>query len=154
MGNLLGIRTDCRRLRDALEGSATGIALPPALAKHLSVCADCRAAADEFFASRALLAAVPRQRHEPSPWFAVRVISAIAARQAEFRRTVDVWTVVPRLAARLTWASALALLLAGTWLYERPQSAPPRASDEGLFDSAPADGAPQVDVPVSFPEND
>lgn len=153
MGNLLGKKTDCRRVRDALEGSATGVGLPPALAAHLSACSDCRAAADEFYASRTLLAALPPQRREPAPWFAARVMSAIAAREAELRRSLDVWAVVPRLAARLTWVSALALLLAGTWLYQQPRATPPGQTDESLFDSGPSSPAPQDDLLATFGEN-
>jgi hypothetical protein len=44
-------------------------------------------------------------------------MAAIRARDSELRRSADAWTVVPRLARRLTWVSALALLLAGTWLF-------------------------------------
>ena len=32
----------------------------------------------------------------------------------------DTWTLLPKLAARLTWASAVALLLASGWLYQKP----------------------------------
>ena len=153
MANLLGRSAGCRDLRDALEVSSSGVVLSPALAAHLSACADCRAAAEEFNASRALLKALPSVRHAPSPWFAARVMSAIAAREAELRRSLDVWASVPRLAARLTWVSALALLLAGTWLYERPRSTTPQA-DESLFDIAPSSAAPQSDLPAAFSEND
>jgi hypothetical protein len=44
-------------------------------------------------------------------------MAAISARESELRRSVDAWIVVPKLARRLTWVSALALLLAGTWLF-------------------------------------
>ena len=56
------------------------------------------------------------------PWFAPRAMAAIAARKAELTRAADTWTFLPKLAARLTWASAVALLLASTWLYQKPIS--------------------------------
>ncbi len=47
-------------------------------------------------------------------------MAAIAARKAELSRAADTWTFLPKLAARLTWASAIALLLASGWLYQKP----------------------------------
>ena len=123
---LKGIGQECNRFREALEKNADSAALPPALQQHALACEDCKAAAEDAAASKALLQALPSQAEPLRPWFAPRVMAAIAAREAELRRPVDAWTVVPRLAARLSWASALALLLASTWLYERPRPAPIR----------------------------
>jgi hypothetical protein len=67
------------------------------------------------------LSALPRQA-EAGPWFAPRVMAAIKAREAELRRSVDAWIIVPKLARRLTWISALALVLASTWLFGRPNA--------------------------------
>ena len=119
---------DCRRFRDALEKNADMAALSPALQRHLSACPECQAALDDLNACRALLQGRPSQTQTPRPWFASRVMAAIAAREAELRRPIDAWTVVPRLAAKLSWASALALLLASTWLYERPKPLPAKAA--------------------------
>ena len=98
--------------------------------KHASECQDCEDAVDELLASRALLSALPRQA-EVGPWFAPRVMAAIAARESELRRSIDTWVIVPKLARRLTWVSALALVLASTWLFGRPASTPstPAATD-------------------------
>ena len=123
-GLLKGIGRECNRFREALEANADGAALPAALREHAIACAECKAAADDVATSRALLQALPSHAATPRPWFATRVMAAIAAREAELRRPVDAWTVVPRLAAKLSWASALALLLASTWLYERPRPMP------------------------------
>lgn len=157
MGNLLRRKlSDCSRLRDALEESAKVSESLPALGEHLNTCAECQIVADEFYMSRALLEALPSQRYEPSNWFVTRVISAITVREAELKRSLDTWTIVPRLAAKLTWVSALALLLAGTWLYESPKSAPPRQTDtagEALFDS-PSSPAVQDDLLASFVETE
>jgi hypothetical protein len=51
-------------------------------------------------------------------------MAAIAARKADLARATDAWTFLPKLAARLTWASAVALLLASTWLYQKPAATP------------------------------
>jgi hypothetical protein len=145
-------REQCERLRDSLETSASATALPTPLQKHLAECVECQTAADELLASRALLQKMPLQAAEPGPWFAARVMAAIAARESTLQRSLEAWTVVPKFAARLTWISALALLLAGTWLYQAPKTAPKSgngSSVESLFDVAPASAA-QDDVLIGF----
>jgi len=114
---------ECDRLRESLEEISDGGALPEELRKHASECQDCEDAVDELTASRALLSALPRQV-EAGPWFVRRVMAAIAARESELRRSIDTWVIVPKLARRLTWVSALALVLAGTWLFGQPASTP------------------------------
>lgn len=136
-------RGECSRFLDSIEGTASADALSPALAEHAASCKDCRAAADELFASRALLKALPREMEVSRPWFAPRVMAAIAARESELRRSFDAWTAVPRLAAKLTWVSALALLLTSTWLMGRPPATPARPvltdlTGEPVIESAPA----------------
>src|SRR5260370_456574 len=125
-------REECERLRNSLEISAAMAALPALLQKHLSFCADCQAAADELFESRALSRKMPPQLVEPGPWFAPRVMAAIAARESNLLRSQEAWTVVPKLAARLTWISALALLLAGTWVFHSPRSTTKTRQRRGL----------------------
>jgi hypothetical protein len=110
---------ECDGLRESLEEIRDGEALPEELRKHASECQDCADAVDELMASRALLSALPRQAGA-GPWFVPRVMAAIAARESELRRSVDTWVIVPKLARRLTWVSALALVLAGTWLFGQP----------------------------------
>jgi hypothetical protein len=114
---------ECDRLRESLEEIGDGEALPKELRKHVSECQDCEDAVGELMASRALLSALPRQAG-PGPWFVPRVMAAIAARESELRRSVDTWVIVPKLARRLTWVSALALVLASTWLFGRPATTP------------------------------
>lgn len=172
MGLLHKDRAECRELRMRLEDAATGApgarstsellaAAPPALRDHASACADCRAAAEDILAARALLAVLPSNAERPGPWFAPRVMAAIAARTAELSRAADTWTFLPRLAARLTWASSVALLLASGWLYQRPHATPPKTvatditgepiventapatDDELLFSLAERDKAPR-----------
>jgi hypothetical protein len=112
--------SECDRFRDLLEASGEGT-LPVTLREHASECPDCETVMDELAASRELLRALPRHA-ETGPWFAPRVMAAIKARESELRRSVEAWIIVPKLARRLTWMSALALVLASTWLFGRPAS--------------------------------
>ena len=145
-------REDCKRFRESLESSTPVAVLPSTLREHAAACADCAATAEEVLASRELLKALPAQASMARPWFAPRVMAAIAAREVELRHSLETWTAVPKLAARLTWACALALLLASTWLYETPRSTPKSGRDataESLFDLPPASSATQDDILVS-----
>ncbi|HLZ50540.1 MAG TPA: hypothetical protein VKP61_07315 [Candidatus Acidoferrum sp.] len=124
---------DCRDFQMQLEDAAAAAskarelpellaALPEALKKHMTECGNCRAAVSNILEARVLLAELPSHASIAGPWFAPRVMAAIAARKAEFGRATDTWTFLPKLAARLTWASAIALLLASGWLYQTPVS--------------------------------
>ncbi len=156
----------CLEFRSQLEDAASAApdakelpqllaAAPVALKDHAAACADCRAAAENILAARALLTELPSCAAAAGPWFAPRVMAAIAARKAELSRAADTWTFLPKLAARLTWISAVALLLAGGWLYQKPvsTSAKPVATDitgEPVVDTAaPSDND---DVLVSLAE--
>jgi len=146
--------TDCSNLRDCLEGVAQISALPAAHREHLAACPQCQAAADEVFATRAILRDLPSRAELSAPWFAPRVMAAIAAKESELRTSLDAWAAVPRLAARLTWLSALALLVASTWLYQSPRHTQTAANSnqgsiESLFDSAQP-GAPDDVLPTSM----
>ena len=134
-------RATCKSLRDSLEDASGADALSPVQQKHLAECPDCQAAADDLLMSRILLKKIPSVTATPAPWFAPRVMAAIAARESELRRSLEAWAAVPRLAARLTWISALALLLASTWLYQLPKSTPNssgQSSVDTLFDIQPS----------------
>jgi hypothetical protein len=151
MWNLLGMRKnqgECSRLRDALENVRDATALSSAQQRHLAGCQKCQSASADISTTRALLHDVPARAASPGPWFAPRVMAAIAARESELRASLETWAAVPRLAARLTWISGLALLLASTWLYESPrftQNAGNQSTVESLFDS-PQSSPPQDDV--------
>jgi hypothetical protein len=134
-------RSTCKSLRNSLEDASGADALSPVQQKHLAVCLDCQAAADELLMSRILLKKIPSVAATPAPWFAPRVMAAIAARESELRRSLEAWAAVPRFAARLAWISALALLLASTWLYQLPKSTPKpsgQATVDTLFDIQPS----------------
>jgi hypothetical protein len=133
--------SECDLLRESLEKLAAEEGPRMALREHVSACRDCRAALDELVTSRELLSALPRQA-SVGPWFAPRVMAAIAARESELRRSIDAWIILPKLARRLTWISALALVLTGTWFLGRPASTPlkPVATDitgEPVSDTTP-----------------
>jgi hypothetical protein len=81
-------------------------------------------------------------------------MAAIAARKAELSRASDTLTFLPKLAARLTWISAIALLLASGWLYQKPVSTPPQPvvtdlTGEPLSDSATPANNDEVLVSLS-----
>jgi hypothetical protein len=118
---------ECSRFRDSLEEVASGGASREML-EHSAACEDCAAAAEELLESRELLRALPRES-APSAWFAPRVMAAIAAREAELRQSFDAWSVIPKFALQLTWISALALMLAGTWFLQRPNLPTKPATD-------------------------
>jgi len=143
-------RKACSDFLDALTHAVNTATLEEFLASaapehsaHAPSCEDCRVAAEELLAARALLSALPSQADIPRPWFASKVMAAIAARETEVRRLATAWTAVPKLASRLAWVSAVAIVVAGTWLYRKPSSSPPsqtatEASVESIFETSPA----------------
>ena len=142
---------DCSRFRDSLEEIASGGASRELL-EHSTACEDCAAAAEELLESRELLRALPRESAPTMAWFAPRVMAAIAAREAEFRQSFDAWSVIPKFALQLTWISALALMLAGTWFLQRPNLPLRQATDitgEPVQNAAPVTND---DVLVSLAE--
>jgi hypothetical protein len=142
-------KPECNNFRDALNEVARAATIQELLADaspqqraHAAACEDCRKASEELLATRLLLNALPPQMDVPRPWFAARVMSAIAARGTESIRLATAWTVVPKLASRLAWVSAVAILVAGTWLYRKPVSSSPsqtgtEASVESIFETGP-----------------
>jgi hypothetical protein len=144
----------CRRLRDVLEDATAAGVLSAEQRDHLANCPECQAVADDMLMSRAIFTEVPMSAALPGPWFAPRVMAAIAARESELRQSLEAWAAVPRFAARLTWISALALLLAGGWLYESPkvaQTAGNQTTAESLFDS-PQSQPPDDVLPTERPQ--
>lgn len=70
---------------------------------------------------QALLRDLHGARPEPSPFFAVRVMAAIEAREAELGRKARAWAAVPSFASRLSAVAALLLVMASTWLWVAPR---------------------------------
>jgi hypothetical protein len=158
MGLFNKSRAQCREFHMRIEDAATAApaaielpellsVLPAGLKEHVVACLDCRATAENILAARALLSEIPSRAEMGGPWFAPRVMAAIAARSAELYRAPDTWTFLPKLAARLTWASAIALLLASGWLYQKP------STDVASTKSVATDITGEPVVPNTTPAN-
>jgi hypothetical protein len=158
---------DCMKLQDLLEESAAArpegvrveelnAAWPAAQRAHIAACESCQEAAEDLLATREIFKGVGSTREIARPWFANRVMAAIAARERELSEAASTWLAVPKLASRLAMASGALLLVASTWLYERPSTAPAKqlaaaASQEYLFEApSPAN---QDDLLVPVQEN-
>jgi len=158
---------ECSRFRTSLEDSGVaGLgsgsveelleAIPPIVRTHFAACPDCRETARDLVAARRILKEAAPAGSEAGPWFAGRVMAAIAVREKELEETARTWLVVPRFASRLALASGALLLVASTWLYERPSPENTRqpaavASPEYLFEAPPPPMNPD-DVLVSMAE--
>lgn len=153
---------ECRALRDALEEAAAKLAgglgvesltdeLTAEDRKHLENCADCRESIRDLVATKELFRGAAGFAEGERPWFAARVMAAIAWRERELAERVSAWTEFPRFASRLTWIAAILLLVGTTWFYEsvsRTPSYPPSSSQESIFE-APPQPAPD-DILVSM----
>ena len=157
---------ECREFQEALESASSEAflastrevllaGLNAASRTHADSCAACSAATDELLAARALLRALPAHSNAPAPWFASRVMAAIAAREADVRRAGSPWAAVPRFASRLALATAATLLVVSTWVYQRPvvpaKQTIADAAPEYLFESSPPPVS-QDDILVSLAE--
>jgi hypothetical protein len=152
MLSLLKNKKRCNDFRGRLDGAADALRsaetaeqllsqLPPELRDHALDCGECRRAAEDLFATRVLLAALPATA-DGGPWFAPRVMAAITAREQEMERPATIWSAVPRLASRLAWISAIVFVAGSTWLFEKPvaKPTPPASVDvmpDALFDVGP-----------------
>jgi hypothetical protein len=124
LGWLTQSRGPCRALLDSLEHIDHVEVLPASVKEHAASCKNCQDAMNDWVACRALLGQLPRQREESRPWFASQVMAAIAEQESRLERALETWTVLPKLASKLAWVSALALVLTTTWLAARPTSVP------------------------------
>ena len=168
MGNLFGRNRDaCDRWQDWLDVGAHGDApqrnlqaliagLSPQNRLHLQQCQDCRVAMDAWLVARQSLQTLADSSAPAPPWFATRVMGAIAARQEELFRPAAAWSIVPRFASRLAWACAALLLVGSTLLYQKPSAEPSSApsvnATEGLFDTQPPPLSTKDDVLTSLAE--
>jgi hypothetical protein len=134
-GNCVEYRAALEELRPEI-GEAEGRAdlrriLPKGLITHAEECESCGTAAEEFWASRELLAGaflvegageeMHTLRGEGAPWLATRVMAKIAEREVEERRAKLEWSgAVSRLASRMALVGAAMLVATSTWLYEPP----------------------------------
>lgn len=156
MWNLLKRENEeCRTLRDAVEQAATKFGdalsvkrsteeLSPEERKHLDACAECREMLQELVATKRLFRGVPGFMNQERPWFAARVMAAIASRERELAERVSAWNEFPRFASRLSLVAAILLLAGTTWFYESVVRAPSymsSGSQESIFE------APQQTTP-------
>lgn len=125
----------CRTFRDALEEAAARLEdatrieglialLPKEKREHVVACENCREAVNDIVKVKALFNGADSFSAEERPWFAARVMAAIASRKRNLAQRVSAWTEFPRFASRLTWVAAILLLAGTTWFYESVVRAP------------------------------
>ncbi len=165
MWNLLKKNSEeCSKLQDLLEDSAAvrpsaksveelREAFSPAERNHIASCENCREAAQDLLATREIFKGAASSAVVERPWFATRVMAAIAARERELSEAASTWLAVPKFASRLALASGALLLVASTWLYERPLPAlntqsSSLSAQESLFEAPPARSQDDMLVPV------
>ena len=97
---------------------------------------------------RMVLRDMEARRAEPSPFFAKRVMAAIAVQEVELGRRSRAWAAVPAFASRLSAIAALLLVMAGTWLYtgSHRQSATTNALVEDIASNAQQSNQDEVFV--------
>jgi hypothetical protein len=158
---------ECRRLRDALEEVSTKHAdplrveglierLPQVAREHINSCERCREAAQDLLATKQLFQGAARFGEEERPWFAARVMRAIADRERELALRMSAWSEFPRFASRFAWIATVVLLAGTTWFYERVIHAPSSPSDgatkqESIFETPQQTN--QDDVLISMEES-
>ncbi|HEV2197948.1 MAG TPA: hypothetical protein VGR55_20355 [Candidatus Acidoferrum sp.] len=138
---------NCRRFRDALEEAAArfedAVSVESLLAdlsdeqrKHVATCADCQEVANDLVKVRTIFHEAASLAEQDRPWFATRVMAAIASRERELAERVSTWTEFPRFASRLTWVAAILLLVGTTWFYQAVVRAPSYApsGQESIFE--------------------
>jgi hypothetical protein len=143
----------CQEFREELEAlplkntESVRDGLSPASLEHASGCAECHEAAEDLALTRAALQPLEELSPEPGPWFATRVMAAIAGRESEMDLSDAVWVGIRRLAPRLVAVCALLLLLASTWTYQlrrvEMDAHPQVASNETVLE--PGQSAPLND---------
>jgi len=162
MWDMLKEKEECKRFRDGLDEATAQLddavtveklsaSLPEEQQKHLVACLGCREAANDLVKVKALFGSAASFAGEVRPWFATRVMAAIASREKKLAVRVSAWTEFPRFASRLAWVAAILLLAGTTWFYEsvvRAPSSNPAGSQESIFE-VPQQTAPD-DVLVSL----
>jgi hypothetical protein len=154
----------CIRMMDLLEESAavrpaaTGVEelcsdLSVAERAHIVSCPRCLEAAQDILATKEIFKNVASDATVARPWFATRVMSAIASRERELKEVASTWMAVPKFASRVAFVSAALLLVASTWLYEKPVAAPNQqanslAAQESIFEAPPPVNQDDVLVPL------
>lgn len=135
-------RGTCREAQKRIDGffDAPGHTSPerfldaePEFGRHVQDCGECRAVLNDALEARRLLREHLQAAEEPGPNFTARVMETIARKEGERLPSASgsPWYAVPALAVRLAWGTAIVLVLASTWLYEkRPDVTPRRTAAE------------------------
>jgi len=152
---------NCRKFRDGLEEAAAKVEgairiedlialLPEEQRGHSAACAGCREAANDLIKVKELFNRAASFTEE-RPWFAARVMAAIASRERALAGRVTAWSEFPRFASRLAWVAAILLLAGTTWFYESVVRAPSYVpgGQESIFE-APQQQTTPDDVLVSM----
>lgn len=136
MWDFLGkTRSECDVVQDVLERTTSHgaddqvvalgtllVQLPKSHRKHLNTCEDCRIFADELLEVRGMFGG-ELAGPQPGPYFMARVMASIADRELQLaEKQTQTWAAVPRLAYRFSVLASLLLLIAGSWLYQRPSN--------------------------------
>ena len=108
------------RPQELMEAQDLLLAMSSASRAHATSCEECRLALDDLLEARKLLTQDFSAHPAVGPWFVPRVMAAIAVRERELLEKSKTWLLVPKVASRLSWVTATALLLASAWLYQRP----------------------------------
>jgi|SRR5690242_1933700 hypothetical protein len=148
MWDMLKENDECKRFRDGLEDASAKLEeavrveslialLPEEQRAHVAECPGCREAVNDLVQVKALFHGAASFAGEERPWFATRVMAAIASRERGLVERVSAWTEFPRFASRLAWVAAILLLAGTTWFYESVVRAPsynPAGSPESIFE--------------------
>lgn len=157
-------RKHCTKTEQWLEGIAIAqgeiptaesllASLGAAEQEHIHLCGVCQNAVRDFLESRILLNAVRPGRLEDHPFFAKRVMAAIASREGELERASRAWAVVPRLAARFAGVATVLLLIGGAWVYEGPLHNRPSGEPAPAVQPAAESGSQLFEDNAAVPAN-
>ena len=157
----------CRKLQDFLEEPAATrpevssldelmAQLPAEESTHMADCLKCREMAEDFLATRKIFKGAASRAEDGGPWFAARVMRAIAAREGELAIAANAWREIPRFASRLAWITAVVLLAGSTWFYEKAMKTPSyplrgATAQESIFETTPETN--QDDILISMAES-
>lgn len=138
---------NCGKFRDGLEEAAAKFEdtvsverlireLSGEQREHVAACAGCQEAVNDLVKVKALFNEAASFADEERPWFAARVMAAIASRERKLAQRMSAWTEFPRFASRLAWVAAILLLAGTTWFYEAVVRAPRfvPAGQESIFE--------------------
>ena len=165
MWDLLSKRAEeCGKLRDLLEESAAARpvavtveqliqGLPAAERAHIAACENCLEAAEDILATRKIFKDVTSDAGTERPWFATRVMAAIAARERELTEAASTWLAVPKFASRLAMASGPCCSLRPPGCMNGRSATPNQqavtlAAQESLFEAPPPMNQDDVLVPA------